>query len=87
MPVGPVRGADVSVNPRDALKAARLFLRRLARDVGISRLEDEAKLYMVYSLEVLFDLVGVAWVLYLFVECQLEVLLGLVGVFSLYVVY
>ena len=55
--------------------------------MGISRLEDEAKVYLVYSLEVLFDLVGVAWVLYLFVECHLEVLLGLVGVFSLYVVY
>ena len=55
--------------------------------MGISRLEDVAEVYVVYSPEVLFDLVGVAQVLYLFVECQLEVLLELVGVLSLYVVY
>ena len=58
--------------------------------MGISRLEDVAEMYVVFSLEVLFDLVGVAQVLYLFVECQLEVLLELVDValvLSLYVVY
>ena len=42
---------------------------------------------MVYSLTDLFDLEGLVQVLYLFVECQLEVLLELLGVFSSFVVY
>ena len=45
-----------------------------------SRLEDEAAVYVV------FDLVGLAQELYLFVDCLLKVLLDLVGMFSLYVV-
>ena len=59
----------------------------LAKGVTISKSEDEAAVYVVYSLMVLFDLVGVAQELYLFVDCLLEVLLDLMGVFSLYVVY
>ena len=59
----------------------------LARGVNISRSEDVTEVYVVYSLTVIFDLLGVAQELYLLVECLLEVLLDLVGVFSLYMVY
>ena len=59
----------------------------LARGVNISRSEDVAAVYVVYSLTFLFDLLGVAQELYLFVDCLLEILLDLMGVFSFYVVY
>ena len=58
----------------------------LARGMTISRLEDEAAVYVVYSLAVLFDPVGVDLDLYLFVDYLLEFLLYLVRVFSLFAV-
>ena len=59
----------------------------LARGVIFSSLEDVAAVYVVLQLKVLFDRVGVDQEHYQFVVFLLEVLLDLVGEFSLHVVH